>query len=324
MQIAGTVQHTIQTIHYLVAMKPKSIIKRLLQITSLAAVIVLLMLQYNVIWRSPDFYRPKELKALVPPVMSMDEYTTSGLIDTHARPYVFTITNRHTKGAVLVFGAGHTKDPGDKQFQQMKDAWGQFGPTIALVEGRLGFLFSWIQDPVKTLGEGGLTARLARKKGIPLYSWEPERDRETDMLLQQFDPYHLAAFYCLRPYRGNYSGLSTAASNEVMAGLIGERTNRKGIKGYIHSVQQIDSIWKSDHPDAGDWRTYKHPQNGWPVGTFALIAQESNAIRDVFMCNTIIELVNRGERVFITMGSSHAPRIEKTLAANLTGTAAGK
>ncbi len=36
-------------------------------------------------------------------------------------------------------------------------------------------------------------------------------------------------------------------------------------------------------------------------------------VRDVNMCRAIIELVNKGERVFISMGASHAPRIEGTL-----------
>lgn len=249
--------------------------------------------------------------------MSLDDYSISGLIETHARPYIYNIESKNGKGSVLVFGAEHTKDPKHKQFPMIESEWTESRPTVALVEGRLGFLFSWIQDPVKTLGEGGLVAKLAKSNGVKLYSWEPNRDCETEFLLKKYDPTHIAVFYCLRPYRGNYSGLSVAEANKVMEKLIDERTNREGIKGFITSVGQIDSVWLKDHPDLGDWRTYKHPRNGWPEGKFKQIAEESNLLRDVYMCNSIIELVNNGERVFVIMGSSHAPRIERTLKENL-------
>jgi len=249
--------------------------------------------------------------------MSFDDYSISGLIKTHARPYIYDIKSKNGKGSVLVFGAEHTKDPKHKQFPMIESEWAESHPTVALVEGRLGFLFSWIQDPVKTLGEGGLVAKLAKSNGVKLYSWEPNRDSETEFLLKEYDPTRVAAFFCLRPYFGNYSGLSVEEANKVMEKLIDERTNREGIKGFITSVGQIDSVWLKDHPDLGDWRTYKHPRNGWPEGTFKQIAEESNMLRDVFMCNSIIELVNNGERVFVIMGSSHAPRIERTLKENL-------
>ena len=98
-----------------------------------------------------------------------------------------------------------------------------------------------------------------------------------------------------------------------MQSLIAKRTNYKTLKGVITSVEQFDSLWKADHPDEVSWRSYKHPQNGWPKGVLKEIAEATNAVRDEHMCRSIIELVSEGERVFISMGSSHAPRIEKTL-----------
>jgi len=298
-------------------MEYSSIMNRIFQLFRLPLIILYGLTGCNAIWMSPISYPSKEQKELQPPVMSLDIYTQSGLIDSHPRPYIYKIESKNAKGAVLVFGADHTKDPTDQQLPLIENEWNNFNPTVALVEGRLGFLFSWTQDPVKTYGESGFVAGLAKSNGVKLYSWEPDRDQEIEMLLNSFDPAHIAAFYCLRPFRGNYSGLSFDESNEVMKSLIAERTNRKGIKGFINSVEQIDSLWKFNHPDLGDWRTYQHPRNGWPEGKFKQIAEESNSIRDAFMCKSIIELVTNGERVFITMGSSHAPRIENTLRKNL-------
>ncbi|MBK6825708.1 MAG: hypothetical protein IPG86_01900 [Chitinophagaceae bacterium] len=199
----------------------------------------------------------------------------------------------------------------------MKSQWKNFNPTVAMVEGRLGFLVSWFQDPVRKLGEGGLAAKLAKSNGVKLYSWEPGRDAEIEHLLKSYDPLHIAVFFCLRPYRGNYTGLSSAEADRVMKKLIAERTRKPGINGKLKTVEQVDSLWKADYPGLENWRTYQHPQNGWPDGLFKQMAEETNMLRDNYMCNSIIELVNKGERVFISMGVSHAPRIEKALKENL-------
>lgn len=291
--------------------------KRTLSISFVFISIALMMIQCSVFWTSPKSYSPAKPVVSQPSIMSLDEYTNSGLIDTHARPYTYVVQNKNGKGAVLVFGLDHTNDPSNNQLAEIEKQWAQFNPTVAMVEGRLGFLFSWLQNPVRKLGEGGLTAKLAKSDKVKLYSWEPARDSEIEILLQKFDPVHMAAFYCLRPYRGNYDGLTRDEANRVMQQLIKERTNHRGINGYLKSVEQIDSLWKKYYPKLEDWRKYKHPKNGWPEGTFKQLAEATNSIRDVHMCNSIVELVNKGERVFITMGASHAPRIERALKENL-------
>lgn len=287
--------------------------KRIFIFSGLFLLVALLMIQCNVIWTSPKSYRPAKQLPFQQSIMSLEEYTKSGLINTHPRPYSFQIENKLSKGAVCVVGLDHTKDPKNQQFVEVEKQWTKFNPTVAMAEGRLGFLFSWLQNPVRSFGEGGLTAKLAKANGVKLYSWEPEREAEIEYLLTRYDPVHIAAFYCLRPYRGNYSRLSKDEANRVMKNLIAERTNRKGIKGFLTSVEQLDSLWKADHPQLEDWRTYKHPQNGWPVGMLKEIADATNSVRDEHMCNSIIDLVRKGERVFITMGASHAPRVERAL-----------
>lgn len=272
-----------------------------------------ILIQCNVIWRSPKSYQPKRLNDRKLSIMSLDAYTNSGLINTHPRPYVYQLQATSGGGAVFVFGADHSRDPQNSQMHQIEIGWKHFQPTVALVEGRLGFLFLWVQDPIRKYGEGGLTAMLAKKNHVPLYSWEPDRDAEIKYLIKRYDAKQVAAYYCLRPYRNNYSGLTIDEANRAMLELIKERTKYIDIEGKIRSVQQIDSLWKADYPQLMDWRFYRHPTNGWPQGTLSDINEASNQFRDVHMCLSIIDLVAQGERVFIMMGSSHAPRIERTL-----------
>ena len=195
----------------------------------------------------------------------------------------------------------------------MKENWDRFNPTTALVEGNLDLILTWFFNPVKASGEGGYTQELAKSKGIKIYSWEPGIEAEMDAILEKHDPFHVAVFYCLRPYQNRWDQFSKASQDSKMAHLIAERAQYKTLRGTLTSVEQVDSLWKADFPSLPSWRSYKHPENGWPDGMLKQIAEETNMVRDVNMCRAIIELVNKGERVFISMGASHAPRIEGTL-----------
>lgn len=287
--------------------------KRSIQLSVLLLVTALLLIQCNVLWLPPKKYHPVNRVTLAPPVMTLEEYTSSGLISRHPRPYVYTIESRNTRGAVLVFGAEHTFDPNHKQFPAMKENWDRFNPTTALVEGNLDLILTWFFNPVKASGEGGYTQELAKSKGIKIYSWEPGIEAEMDAILEKYDPFHVAVFYCLRPYQNRWDQFSKAGQDSKMAHLIAERAQYKTLRGTLISVEQVDSLWKADFPSLPSWRSYKHPANGWPDGMLKQIAEETNMVRDVNMCRAIIELVNKGERVFISMGASHAPRIEGTL-----------
>lgn len=287
--------------------------KRSIQLSVLLLVTALLLIQCNVLWLPPKKYHPVNRVTLAPPVMMLEEYTSSGLISRHPRPYVYTIESRNTRGAVLVFGAEHTFDPNHKQFPAMKENWDRFNPTTALVEGNLDLILTWFFNPVKASGEGGYTQELAKSKGIKIYSWEPGIEAEMDAILEKHDPFHVAVFYCLRPYQNRWDQFSKAGQDSKMAHLIAERAQYKTLRGTLISVEQVDSLWKADFPSLPSWRSYKHPENGWPDGMLKQIAEETNMVRDVNMCRAIIELVNKGERVFISMGASHAPRIEGTL-----------
>ena len=287
--------------------------KRSIQLSVLLLVTALLLIQCNVLWLPPKKYHPVNRVTLAPPVMTLEEYTSSGLISRHPRPYVYTIESRNTRGAVLVFGAEHTFDPNHKQFPAMKENWDRFNPTTALVEGNLDLILTWFFNPVKASGEGGYTQKLAKSKGIKIYSWEPGIEAEMDAILEKHDPFHVAVFYCLRPYQNRWDQFSKAGQDSKMAHLIADRAQYKTLRGTLTSVEQVDSLWKADFPSLPSWRSYKHPANGWPDGMLKQIAEETNMVRDVNMCRAIIELVNKGERVFISMGASHAPRIEGTL-----------
>ncbi|GGI57188.1 hypothetical protein [Winogradskyella haliclonae] len=266
--------------------------------------LVVILFYFDVIWRSPSYYKTKNKVELVSPIMDMKTYMK--IASEHRRPYIFT-QNSKSGGKVIVVGTNHINDPSHSQFDSIRHYWKAYKPTIALVEGRLGFFFKWIHNPIKKYGESGLTTQLAKESNIDLYTWEPSREDEIEMLSKKHSAKKLAMFYSLRPYFQLPEG---ERNEENLQALIEERTDYKKLKNSISQWQEIDSIWRVDFPEL-NWRTFKSGY-GYP-GYLHDIWNDSNLARNKHMLNIIHEQVNMGETVFITMGASHAPRIEKAL-----------
>lgn len=274
-------------------------------IISILSFVILLFT--GVIWRSPAYYAVNTEKDFEVPVMSMEEFSQS---EDYQRPYIYHL--KKGQGEVYVLGIDHTKDKADHQIDSINKIWNKFKPDVALVEGRLGFLFEGIQDPVEVYGENGGTFALAKKDDVEVFTWEPERQVEVNLMLQKFPAKKVAFFYALRPYLSDFRHGKPANPDAKMQSLIESRTDYDGLRNQISSVAEVDSIWRADFPEEKDWRD-SSDQYGWPEGYLSAMAGYSNIVRDIHMCSAVLELMEQGKKVFITMGSSHAFRIERTL-----------
>ncbi len=261
------------------------------------------------IWRSPGYYTDYPKITLSKPVMTSEEYDK--VFETHVRPYI--VHYEGSKGAVFLFGASHTKDPGDSQIYRIKEEWKKFCPSVALVEGRLGFLFTWFMEPVKEFGESGLVLELAKKDGIDFYTWEPTFEREIEFQLEKHPAERVALYYVIRPYASNLRHGKPDDPDSFIEEYRTKRTNFPGLENTLPSVASIDSIWKSDFPGAKDWRETSD-EYGYP-GYLQEIFIRSNAFRDEHFARVIIDLVHKGYRVFAVSGSSHAVKLDSTLQA---------
>ncbi|MGH7580972.1 MAG: hypothetical protein ACREM9_12410 [Gemmatimonadales bacterium] len=267
-------------------------------------------LVWLVAWRSPPYYDPPPV-GLGTPILTMAEYDS--LSQSHPRPYVVEV--EASRGGLLLFGAAHTRDPADPELATLRRQWDAFRPTVALVEGRLGFLFPGLMNPVEHYGEMGSVAALARAGKVPIYSWEPPRETEVRRMLDSFPAERVALFYVLRPY---FSGLRFGRPADP-EGFVEEyrrkRTRYPGLEGTLPSIAAIDSLWSRDFAGGPDWRetTDEYGLPGYLADLFA----RSNAIRDEHLAAILVDLVRRGERVFAVAGSSHAVKLEPALRATV-------
>ncbi len=283
-------------------------VKKILILIVLFFIFIAILFACDVIWKSPPFYNVETNRKLNALIMNMESYEQ--IWQTHPRPYCYTI-NSTSGGKAYILGLEHLTDQNHPQFNTIRNIWNEANPSFAFVEGRLGFLCTWLQDPVEKYGESGLVSELAKKRGTTLYTWEPTRNDEVEILMKQFPVEQIAMFYSFRPYFSNIRHGKPENPEKKLQEYLESRTDYDYIRGVFKSWEELDSIWQKDFPEI-NWRNYSDEQ-GWPEGYLYEIWNASNLSRGFHLIQAITELVEKGEIVFVTMGVSHAPRIENAL-----------
>ena len=260
------------------------------------------------IWRSPKYYSLASECLPDGRILTMQEY--GKVIDTHERPYIVRTAN------AIIFGAEHSRDPEAPFLAHIVTEWDQIKPTVALVEGRLGFLIPWFMNPVSEFGEGGMVADLARGDGAVIYTWDMPKSDLILELVKQIEPEKVALHQILTPYFSNFRFGRPDDPDAFIGGYL-ERGWYPGLDGAVQSVEDIDRIWRRDFADSPDWRETSD-QYGLP-GYLTEISDAANLIRNRHLVCVINELTSQGERVFVICGLSHAVCIEPLLEQQYSG-----
>ncbi len=253
---------------------------------------------------------------LAAPILTPEEYAT--LAGSHARPFIYDIESDPARGqgAVLVYGAEHTRNPADPQVADLAARWAHFAPTVALVESDLGMMFPAFMNPVETFGEVGAVHALARDAGVPTFTWEPPDERLVQSLIEQgFTPREVAMRMILGPYFSNLRHGRPDRPEAFVEEFRAERVRWAGLEGTLDSIAAIDAEWAARFPDGPDWRGVSD-EFGLPG---FLGKMDANRARDEHFARVIVALVRRGDRVFAVCGSSHAVKVERALRVTLDG-----
>ena len=220
-------------------------------------------------------------------------------------PYILE-ANVEDGGSLLYYGASHSQDPKHPQIADITERWEAFNPTVALYEGRRrGFYYGALIEPFAGLPEPALVHKLARRDGVMLYSLEPEYKDEVAWLTQKYTPEQVALYFFLRVYTSEAGG---TANESLAKDLLAKRTDVEGLRGTLETLDDVDALWAREFPDHGDWRTLQ----GEP-GFLADISTDSRIFRGQHMARILMDLVDRGQRVFAVVGSGHVIRQEWNL-----------
>ncbi len=213
-------------------------------------------------------------------------------------------------GALLFFGTLHSKDPNHPQIATLRRVWNDFKPTVALVEGRMSFFVGTAQQGIRIFGEGAAVYALADDAAIPLHTLEPPLDVEIAALRECGDPAQVAMFRVLSGYMSARRG-GTVSDFKIKRLL----SNRAGpITDAFPDIAAFDAYFATQFPGR-NWRTM--PEEAmWPGKTDTLLhrmATRSNLARDDHFVRTLLDLVNKGQRVLAIAGRSHTIILEPIL-----------
>lgn len=233
-------------------------------------------------------------------------------------PYVLEVET--ADGALLYYGSRHTRDPEDPQIRDMLERWRAFQPTVAVTENRGGFHFGAFRGAVRSLGEFAVAIEQASHAGIPVWSLEPTWEDEIAEVTSVYSPAEATLFYTLRVFLSERGfDRSRGEVEELARGLLQKRGSRPGLEGSLPSLDAMDALWRAAFGDPRDWRELP-PEAIWP-GTedtrLQAISRHVNRVRDRHAARTILELVQRGERVFAIAGGSHVIKQEPVLVQGL-------
>ncbi len=175
-------------------------------------------------------------------------------------------------GALLFFGALHSKDPAHPQLAELRRAWKEFGPTAALVEGRMSFFVGGATQGIGVFGEGAAVYSLAERSGIPLYTLEPPLEVEIAALDEIGDRTQVAMFRVLSGYISARRGRGGRGGEGVSDFKINRLLRQRAapLTDALPSIAAFDAYFAAQFPELHGWRDL--PEEAmWPGKTDTLL-----------------------------------------------------
>ena len=237
------------------------------------------------------------------PIMSYEEYVTI----KHGRPYMYTLLKPDQ--ALFYFGANHSCDPENEQYQFFDYFWSEFlqctqsQNCVVLIEGSLRGKHTTKYDAiVKGGGEGGLLQFYAEQEGIPAMCPEPDEQFLQKKLLQYYSEDQVAyrnfAHICMQFHRcrKNDPNLEFAYFYQRYKPTV-----------TLNRMKEIHRQIFGTEFDICDERFFYDVSN--PVDSKTVINQvcrTASRIRDEAIVACVADLIKQKKNVFIAYGATHA------------------
>lgn len=289
-------------------------LKRRVLWVGLVLLAALLGVAWSLAWFAPPGFAPGA--GVVVRGTPADHDSRVGLLGRDS-PYVLHVVpgGDGPRGELIYFGSLHSKNPDHAQLSELRRVWDRFGPTVALVEGRMGFFVGTARQGVGVFGEGAAVYSLAERDGVPLYTLEPPLEIETAALRECGDDTQVALFRVMNGY------ISARRGGPVSDFKVGRLLRKRAspLTDALPDLAALDAYFASQFPESPDWREIPE-QATWPSpgGTWMnAMARRANSVRDDHFVRSLVELTRRGERVLAIAGRSHVVVWEPVLVESL-------
>lgn len=224
--------------------------------------------------------------------------------------------------SIFIFGAEHSRDPGQPQFPEIAAAFAQSRPSAVFFEGPDRGLASNGEEAIRTQGESGYVRYLASQAGLSAVTLEPSPVELLASLRDRFDADSIFLFFVLREAARlrDREGLAGAALDEAVTKLLTRAVpvaSKAGLKTSIGDIATLAIASKAHWPDR-DWRSL--PMDWFSPGEGPSEARFLPAIntavseeRDRHMVQLFTAAAKSGARIFVVVGRNHVPMIAPAL-----------
>jgi hypothetical protein len=231
----------------------------------------------------------------------------------HATPYVVDVTRGGSR--LLLFGGRHSSDPADPMFDQLEAAFVALAPACALIEGTRPDIETDREVAIRRHGEAGLVRHLAARAGIDTASMDIPLAEEARLLRGEVGQTAALVFLAVRQLasfnrktaRLDFDRYFEEFFARIAPGLELPRVDwplveaaHRQLLGRPLAARRVTAI--ETDPLRNDHLTQR-------------IARRSNRLRDEHMLRRLLEALANYERVFATVGVTHAVMLEPALRA---------
>src|SRR5262245_20609269 len=233
----------------------------------------------------------------------------------HPTPYLVEVSGDGSR--LLLLGGHHSSDPADPVFDYIDAAFARLSPTFALHEGTPPAVEADREIAIRRHGEAGLVRHLAARAGIGTASMDIPLAEEAGLLRRRIGPRNALVFLVVRQlasfnrktarmdftaYFGEFFDTIGPALRLATIDwpLVGAEHAR--LLGRPLAARQVTGL--ETNPMCDDLPTQR-------------IARWSNRWRDEYMLRRLLESLREYQRVFATVGVTHAVMLEPALRAGV-------
>ena len=225
-------------------------------------------------------------------------------------------------GQVLYFfGAIHTNNPTDVQFNRLKQSWNEFGDIVkgervVFTEGVIRAISSSYEDSIQQYGEAGAAQWLAREAGVVVTCTEPSNENQRKVLCASFSPQVVAYTMIAQHLAVWYRQTRQLDFSEAMNWSVSREAKFAGIYSFTPTViwfhnQHIKLFGKQKLEDKDFLNLISDPRKSDTLVN--TIVAFRTKIRNEYLLSVINEAWKSGKSIFIVYGKGHLAALEQEL-----------
>jgi hypothetical protein len=231
----------------------------------------------------------------------------------HPTPYIVTVVRGGSR--LVLFGSLHSSDPANPMFDRIEAEFSTLAPGFALHEGTPPAIETDREVAIRRHGEAGLVRHLAARAGIDTASMDIPLEEEARLLRRTLALGEALVFLVVRQLasfnrktaRMDFDGyfgdfFARIAPGLGLAAIDWPLIEAEHVRVLGRPLEALHVTGSETDPMQDELPTQR-------------MARRSNRLRDEHMLGRLLEAVARHERVFATVGVTHAVMLEPALRA---------